>query len=648
MRLIHTTRIEFQEFFDAQLPKYAILSHCWAEDEVTYQHFQSGFGRDIGSNGWRKILRCCEIARAHKLDWAWVDTCCIDKSSTAELSEAINSMYRWYDEADVCYVFLLDYDSANEYPPEIHHGTESSEPGNSSPMERLQGDVVSQSIADDCNAMDAVDNNDQNEQQPQQDRPREPGNGGTENAANVQRANEPEEVPVQAIEVEPESSSSIDNIVAQPGSRVHVPDAAESGQNEDGSDGLLTKLEDCRWFTRGWTLQELLAPSILLFYDSGGYYFGSKSSLTQQLAKITGIDIKYLQGLEDITTASVSCRMSWASKRRTTRRENIAYCLLGLFDINMPLLYGEGAGAFQRLQEEIIGKSSDETIFAWTKDDNGPSSLLAESPECFWDGAFFVPYYMQTKAPPCRITSVGIVVYFIRNILEDVVMLGQSSYQLSHTSLPLACRDTRWEHIQCAEVIIRREEAAAAGSEEIMVYYRIETDKILRGADPFGALSTSKGFRSGLFSGSEYKSVYVQRTQLKPGHAPGLTRQGSPTGSTAWVLMGVVAWVGIALLTIPFASVDRDTVRLWASLQILLVWVSFKTPFLLAMLCATFLTIKEPRSALALGAVAMLGVMIGGAVSLKWVPRIYERLRARWIISGRDLNVLLDLFSSGL
>lgn len=103
-----------EEFFDSELPKYAILSHCWANDEVTYQDFTSGANR--GGDGWQKIIRCCQIAHDQQLEWAWVDTCCIDKTSTAELSEAINSMYIWYKEAEVCYVLLLDYCSATEYP----------------------------------------------------------------------------------------------------------------------------------------------------------------------------------------------------------------------------------------------------------------------------------------------------------------------------------------------------------------------------------------------------------------------------------------------------------------------------------------------------------------------------------------------------
>lgn len=87
MRLIHTSRFELEEFFDSEVPPYAILSHCWARDEVSYQDFLSGAKRD--GDGWRKIMDCCELAQTDDLDWAWVDTCCIDKSSTAELSEAI-------------------------------------------------------------------------------------------------------------------------------------------------------------------------------------------------------------------------------------------------------------------------------------------------------------------------------------------------------------------------------------------------------------------------------------------------------------------------------------------------------------------------------------------------------------------------------
>lgn len=107
MRLIHTGRLEIEEFFGSDIPQYAILSHCWGDNEVTYEDFLKGRKRKTA--GYRKIKDCCWLARQYGpngLDWAWIDTCCIDKRSSAELSEAINSMFAWYEQSMVCFAFL--------------------------------------------------------------------------------------------------------------------------------------------------------------------------------------------------------------------------------------------------------------------------------------------------------------------------------------------------------------------------------------------------------------------------------------------------------------------------------------------------------------------------------------------------------------
>ena len=119
-----------------------------------------------------------------------------------------------------------------------------------------------------------------------------------------------------------------------------------------------------RWFTRGWTLQELVAPQNVVFYSRSWKNIGTKEQLCNTISTITGIDIDTLLG-EDLTVVSVANKMSWASGRRTTRIEDMAYCLLGIFDVNMPLLYGEGQKAFLRLQEEILRSSYDHSLFAW-------------------------------------------------------------------------------------------------------------------------------------------------------------------------------------------------------------------------------------------------------------------------------------------
>ncbi|CAN9140993.1 unnamed protein product [Alternaria alternata] len=152
------------------------------------------------------------------------------------------------------------------------------------------------------------------------------------------------------------------------------------------------RLEDqiakCRWFTRGWTLQELLAPSNVEFYDQDWTFRGSRKDHTDTISKFTLIPTKVLLKPKTIYKESVGARMSWASKRITKRTEDMAYCLLGIFEINMPLIYGEGKRAFLRLQEEIIKRNNDLTIFAW---DNVSRSrrwddlveVLATSPAAF-------------------------------------------------------------------------------------------------------------------------------------------------------------------------------------------------------------------------------------------------------------------------
>src|SRR5205814_284538 len=110
--------------------------------------------------------------------------------------------------------------------------------------------------------------------------------------------------------------------------------------------------QESRWFTRGWTLQELLAPASVEFFSLEGRRLGDKKSLERQVHEITGVAVQALRG-ERLSYFSVTQRMSWAAKRKTTRKEDAAYSLLGLFDIHMPLIYGEGTKAYNRLKEEI-------------------------------------------------------------------------------------------------------------------------------------------------------------------------------------------------------------------------------------------------------------------------------------------------------
>ena len=248
IRLINTEDLCLTLFIGEEIPKYAILSHTWEHDgELVFQDMMV-INQDQGhpavkKPGYVKLFNLCKRARADGIPYAWIDSSCIDKTSSSELSEAINAMYRWYQRADVCYALLSDFDTRSTIPK--------------------------------------------------------------------------------------------------------------------------TALPGCRWFTRGWCLQELLAPQNVVFFDAHWRYIGSKADLKDLISKITRIDEQILVDNSLISSVPVARRMSWASGRKTTREEDIAYCLLGLFDVNLPLLYGEGPKAFIRLQEEIIRNSNDLSIFAF-------------------------------------------------------------------------------------------------------------------------------------------------------------------------------------------------------------------------------------------------------------------------------------------
>jgi hypothetical protein len=238
LRLGDDGEFSLDEFFGNNIPPYAVLSHTWGADdeEVTFKDLIVGTGKN--KVGYKKIRFCGKQAVEDGLQFCWVDTCCIDKSSSAELTEAINSMFRWYQEAARCYVYLSD-------------------------------------------------------------------------------------VPV---------SGSI--------------------EGDECSQEWIKAFKKSRWFTRGWTLQELIAPKSVEFF-SEEQRLGDKQSLEQTLHEITGIAIQALRG-GPMSYFTVDERMSWASKRQTKREEDAVYCLLGIFDIYMPLIYGEGRQkALSRLLKEI-------------------------------------------------------------------------------------------------------------------------------------------------------------------------------------------------------------------------------------------------------------------------------------------------------
>ncbi|KAI6010813.1 heterokaryon incompatibility protein-domain-containing protein [Pisolithus orientalis] len=261
--------------------EYAILSHCWEEpaEEVQYTEMAGLTSMPAAALdeirerlGYKKILESSRQALHDDLEWLWVDTCCIDKQSSAELSEALNSMYAWHANADRCYALLHDIDAPS--------------------------------------------------------------------------------LPAQ-------------------------PDDKKFSESNGWP----------KWFSRGWTLQELIAPENVHFFNRNWVFIADKQSCAAALNTITRISVDVLEKGLGGTSPSVAQVMSWAADRKTTREEDRAYSLMGLFGVHMPMLYGEGKNAFLRLQLEVIRLTNDQSIFAWgwTRDTGWASSFLADDPTCFRD-----------------------------------------------------------------------------------------------------------------------------------------------------------------------------------------------------------------------------------------------------------------------
>ncbi len=306
MRLINVSTFKLEEYNGSGIPKYAILSHTWGKDEVSFAEFETPEAQHRAQDkaGYDKILRFCRRAEKDGHRHVWADSVCIDKRSSSELTEAINSMFKWYQKADVCYAYLSDVSGSNF----------------------------------------------------QQCIPRS------------------------------------------------------------------------RWFTRGWTLQELLAPRNLIFIDQDFNVSCSREFVAHSVSEVTGIEEDLLEynSVNRIRGQSIAKRISWAARRVTTRIEDQAYSLLGIFGINMPLLYGEGPKAFQRLQEEIIKRSDDQTIFAFelkthrTNSDSGstvmdslnPGHYLASSPFSFADSGDIEPMpHDPSRIESTVITNLGLQIH---------------------------------------------------------------------------------------------------------------------------------------------------------------------------------------------------------------------------------------------
>lgn len=216
----------------------------------------------------------------------------------------------------------------------------------------------------------------------------------------------------------------------------HCPDhgvTAASKERRVRSKLCMYRFNHSEWFTRGWCLQELLAPPMVLFFNARFQWIGSKLDLSSHISTITGIDVDYLKDPDRIQEASVAERMRWASQRQTTREEDIAYSLLGIFDVNMPLLYGEGPKAFLRLQSEIIKKSDDESIFVWWIPLPKWTGLLAPNPSAFCMESIEPSEYEYRRH--FEMTNKGI--HFTIHIPESHSALSRSPRETTKMIFPL-------------------------------------------------------------------------------------------------------------------------------------------------------------------------------------------------------------------
>ncbi|KAH9208034.1 heterokaryon incompatibility protein-domain-containing protein [Leptodontidium sp. 2 PMI_412] len=266
MRLLNTQSFTLRVFSSIDLPDYAILSHTWTGNEIIFQDFVNGHIEDENvrlKKAFPKIYGACIQAASDEYEWIWIDSLCIDKSSSSELQEAINSMWNWYKNAGICYAYL-------------------------------------------------------------------------------------EDIPNETV-----------------------------GWNKGA-------FQRSRWFTRGWTLQELIAPFYVTFYSADWKSIGTKLRRIDEIHEVTGITKTALE-TGNIANHHAAEVMSWAAHREVSRDEDAAYSLLGLFDINMPMLYGEGGTkAFLRLQEAIYRYWADDTLFLWTYTGSTElPAMLAEHPHQF-------------------------------------------------------------------------------------------------------------------------------------------------------------------------------------------------------------------------------------------------------------------------
>ncbi|KAF8440522.1 heterokaryon incompatibility protein-domain-containing protein [Boletus edulis BED1] len=359
---------------------YVMFSHRWETGEPLYKDVE---GSDVfslpESPGTRKLQHFCRHARERGFRWAWSDTCCIDKNSTAELQESIISMFRWYRKSALTIIYLSDV-----------------------------------------------------------------------------------------------------------------------------SENSIEALKKSIWFLRGWTLQELIAPNRLLFFQSDWTLlitsddlpidnYKASSTFRTLITDITGIDDASLTHFDPASrTPTIRQRMSWAARRRTTKIEDIAHCLMGIFDIvHLPVMYGQGTRAFDRLQIEIMTNSDDPSLFDWTGKSSASNSLLAASPACFDP---FKPLTVDPIPATMRLAQALRKVPFVKDIQREVDTLTVGLFNMrervganvQHPGIHLAGAKIHCHGLEYAVVEVEetkamsdaREAASARGKEPTVFQYHIVAESL--------------------------------------------------------------------------------------------------------------------------------------------------------------------------
>jgi hypothetical protein len=244
LRLLDVRTYQVSVFNEAAAPRYAAISHTWGPDEVVFKDLVN-FQYATLRGGFAKLQGACLTVIKLGIEWIWIDTVCIDRSSSVEVSDSVNSIFRWFRNSQFCIVYLDDL----------------------------------------------------------------------------------------------------------------CPD-------DEGS-ASFRQLKACRWMTRSWTLQEVIAPRDVRFFSRRWTQIGTKESLLLQISVITGVDPDVLMDADRLPDVSAGRKMSWAANRSTTFVEDLAYSLVGIFGLYTTVSYGEGSIAFIRLQKEILRTSKDATLFLW-------------------------------------------------------------------------------------------------------------------------------------------------------------------------------------------------------------------------------------------------------------------------------------------